>query len=292
MSILHYQPTPDFRDTGRNVRQYVNQHMDIFWDIFKPLMPYIAICIFLDLVITEHFMGIDPETGEPYNFVLFSIIANYFLACLIISWHRVIIHGPDSYTPMNPFKPSRGEIGFIAMAIGLTIAAIAAGGLVGAISALISPALLGLAIPVLVIFIIFIACRLSFYFPAKATGNDMTLKQAFALSEGYVLRLIFTPIFAAWKVMLLMLAYLLIGFAVLVILSMANGSLPFILGMTTEGSLIEFGEATAIVQFLFTAPINLYFSPLLAIIGVTVLSNFYQYALQNPRKDDNDEHYI
>lgn len=280
MSILHYQPTPNFKDTGRNVRHYVNEHMDAFWDIFKPLMPYIAICIFLDLVITEHFMGINPKTGEPYNFVLFSIIANYFLACLIISWHRVIIHGPDSYTAMNPFKPSRGEIGFIAMAIGLTIATFVISAIIGAISALISPALIGLAIPVLVIFIIFMACRLSFYFPAKAIGNDLTLKQAFALSEGYVLRLIFAPIFAMWKVMLMTIAYVFVGFLVLLLLGMI------------AGSLIQSGAGAVVVQFLFAAPIHLYFSPLLTVFGVTVLSNFYQYALQNPRKNDDNEHYI
>lgn len=280
MSILHYQPTPDFRDTGRNVRQYVNQHMDIFWDIFKPLMPYIAICVFLDLVITEHFMGINPQTGEPYNFVLFSILANYFFVCLIISWHRVIIHGPDSYRPMNPLKPTKGELIFIAMAIGLTIAAFIAGAVAGAISALISPVLFGFTIFFLVFALIYAGCRLSFYFPAKATGNDITLREAFLLSEGYVLRLIFAPLFAMWKIILLIIAYVFATFAAL-----------FILGMVA-GPLLESGAGAVIVQFLFAAPIHLFFNPILTILGVTILSNYYQYALQNPRKNDNDEHFI
>jgi hypothetical protein len=280
LSILHYQPSPDFKDTGRNVRYYVENHMDAFWDIFKPLMPYIAICIFLDLVITQHFMGINPDTDKPYDFVLFSIISNYFLACLIISWHRVIIHGPDSYTAMNPLKPTKGELGFIGMAIGLTIAAFVAGGLVGAISALISPALFGIAALHLMIFLIFMGCRLSFYFPAKATGNDITLKQAFKLSEGYVLRLIFAPLFAMWKVLLMTLAYFFVGFLIVII----SG--------TAFGAYIQSGAGAVVVQFLFAAPIHLFFSPLLTIIGVTVLSNFYQYALQNPPTNKDDEHYI
>ena len=166
------------------------------------------------------------------------------------------------------------------MAIGLTIAAVATGALVGAISALVNPALIGLAIPVLFIFLVYMGCRLSFYFPAKATGNDLTLKQAFALSEGYVMRLIFAPIFASWKIMLMALAYIFVGFLVLTILGMV------------AGSLIQSGAGAVVVQFLFAAPINLFFSPLLTIFGVTVLSNFYQYALQNPRKSGDDEHYI
>lgn len=280
MSILHYQPTPNFKDTGRNVRHYVNEHMDAFWDIFKPLMPYIAICIFLDLVITKHFMSINPKTGEPYNFVLFGMIASYFLLCLSISWHRVIIHGPDNYVAMNPFKPSKREIGFIVMAISLTIAIIAFGALVGLITGLILPSLIGISSLAVGVLAAYMGCRLSFYFPAKATGNDITLKQAFALSEGYVLRLIFAPIFAMWKILLITLAYLFVGFLVFTTLGI------------TAGTLIQSGPGAVVFKFIFAVPINLYFGPLIAIFGVTVLSNYYQHALQNPRKDEDDEHYI
>lgn len=280
MSILHYQPTPNFKDTGRNVRQYLTEHMDAFWDIFKPLMPYIAICSFLDLVITEHFMPIHEESGEPHGFMLFLIIANYFLFCLVISWHRVIIHGPDNYTPMSPFKPTRGEMVFIAMGLGLTIAALAIGAIVGFISALIGPFLLGISIFALFIVFIHIGCRLSFYFPAKATGNDITLKKAYALSEGYVLRLVFTPLLASWRLILLMLAYYIMGFLVLLVV----GSI--------FGSYIESGAGAVLAQFLYMLPVDLFFSPVLTVIGVTVLSNYYQYALQNPRKNSDDEHYI
>ena len=58
------------------------------------------------------------------------------------------------------------------------------------------------------------------------------------------------------------------------------------------GPLLESGAGAVIVQFLFAAPIHLFFNPILTILGVTILSNYYQYALQNPRKNDNDEHFI
>lgn len=281
MSILHYQPTPDFKDTGRNVRHYVESHMDTFWEIFKPLMPYIAICLFLDLVITEHFMSIDPKTGEPYPFPLFGIIALYFYACLIVSWHRVIIHGPDNYIAMNPLKPDGWGIRYIMIGIGLFLGAFILTFIMLILHKLILPTMLPVSFIIWIIFLFFMATRLSFLFPANAIGNNISLKQAFELSEGYVLRLIIAPIFAAWKIVLLMLAYVFIGFLVLIILSMA------------AGALIESGPGAVVVQFLFAAPISLFFNPLLTVIGVTVLSNFYQHALQNSHKeDDDDEYYI
>lgn len=270
MSILHYQPTKNILDTGRNARGFVQAHMDAFWDILKPLMPFLAACLFLDLAIGELVLPKNPETGESPEFKLFTILGSYFFCCLSISWHRVVIHGPDHYSPMNPWKPTKNELLFIGAIIGLIIATIFAMVAIAALSAFIGTFFIPIALCAAIIAAIFIGCRCSFFFPARATGNNLTLMQAFALSKGYVLRMILTPFIAMWKVMLIYMAYVLLGIAIL-----------FGISGLFSGAFSQ-GIGAVILLFLFGAPIQLYFEPLFLVIGVTVLSNFYQYAQQNP----------
>lgn len=275
MSILNYQPTAGYRDTGRNARAFIDTHMDTFRYIFKPLAPFIAACLFLDIVITEHFMPAYPDSEIKHDFSGFSAtIGNYFLACLVITWHRVIIHGPDRYTPVNPFKPTRSELVFMLAAIGLFVAVFLAAMAVTLIAGLLGPAIMGITLIALMFGAIFLFARCSFYFPAKATGNDLSMNQAFKLSEGYVLRLCFAPFYAMWRILLITIGY----FALMMAIAfLVHATLP---------DLMDIPSISVVFQFLLTAPIYLYFSPLMTIAGVGVLSNFYQYALQNPSDKD------
>lgn len=271
MSILYYQPTGSIIETGRNVRHFMGENMPVFWAVLKPLMPYLAFFLLLDLLFIEYVMPPDPETGEKASASIFGIPSGYFFACLMISWHRVVIHGPDNYVAVNPLKPSKSELLFIGTIIGLTLGAVALiAGLV-MIASIITPLLIPVALTISLIALVFLASRISFYFPSKATGGDLTLKQAYALSQGYVLRLLITPFFAMWKTVLLYFAYALVGIAIIY-------GLSFALGLAAREGILS-----VILLFLFGAPIQLYFEPLLAVIGVTVLSNYYQHALQNPR---------
>lgn len=273
MSILYFKPTFGYKDTGQNVRNFVHEHSETLWDIFKPLMPFIAIFTLLDLAITQLYMPIDPETGEKQDFGLFSIIANYFLACFIITWHRVIIHGPDSYNVMRPFKPDRAGLKYIFGFFAIIVAGILAGFVGGLIVALLKLKFLALPIfAVLIIGVLYVGLRVSFYFPAAALGNPLSFKEAFKLSDGYALHILVAPIFAIWKFLLMFLGYILASFAII-----------FVIILTTGGpeEFVNNPLLNIIVNFTITLPIVLYFTPILAAYGVTVLSNYYQHALQN-----------
>lgn len=269
MSILYYQPTGGILDTGRNVRSFMKENMPVFWDIVKPLLPFLALFLLLDLLVAEYLIEPNPETGQKADIGIFGIFSAYLIICISISWHRVVIHGPEHYTPVNPLKPTKSELLFIGTILGLFITAFAITIAVVLAAKMIFPALIPLVFIALIVLLIFLASRISFYFPSKATGGDLTLNQSFQLSKGYVLRLIFTPFFAMWKMLLIYLGYVILGVAVMY-------GLGYILGQAAgEGLLSVF------LLFLFGAPIQLYFEPLLAVIGVTVLSNFYQHALHN-----------
>lgn len=274
MSILYYKPSLPIFETGRNVRSYVANHMDVFWDIFKPLMPYIFACLVIDQIVS-FMMGINPETGQYYESSLGEIISMYFTACLMISWHRVIIHGPDQYKPVNPLRPEKRDFAFMGMAIGLFLLAVLAGAVGGGITALIHPAIFVLFLVIIIPVAIFFGSRASFYFPSKATGADLSLGKAFALSKGYVWKLITTPIIASWKFLALMAVYMILAIGISFVVYTILG--------TTQMSL---ALASNIYGFLFfTLPMSLFFNPVLTIIGITVLSNYYQYALQNPAQN-------
>lgn len=269
MSTLHFQPTSGIRETGRNTQNYVLNHLDTFWAILKPLLPYLFALLAFDQII-RMMLGIDPETGSYKEFMLGEIVSAYFLSCLVISWHRVIIHGADNYKAVDPFKPEKRDIAYMAMAIGLIIAAMILGAVGGAITSIIHKGLFVIFLIALIPVILFLFMRLSFYFPAKATGADLTLKESFALSKGYALRLFFTPIFATWKVILATIVYAIIAFAIV-----------FAIGMMLGGNINGASPVSLMLEFIASLPIALFLNPLISILSITVLSNYYQYATQN-----------
>lgn len=269
MSILYYQPTGGILETGRKVRAFTTEYMPVFWDILKPLIPYLSLFLLLDLLFNEFVMTPDPETGKQYDVGIFGIFSSYLITCIAITWHRVVIHGPDNYTPVNPLKPTKSELLFIGTILGIFISFFIIGFTFGVVTQLIMPMLMPVVLIGMIVFLAFLAARLSFYFPSKATGGDLTLKQAYQLSRGYVLRLIFTPFVAMWRVIFLYIGYVIIGVAVMY-------GFGYIIGQAAGEGLLS-----VILLFLFGLPIQIYFEPLLAVMAVTVLSNFYQHALQN-----------
>lgn len=263
-------PTFGFRETSRNARNFVKENMTAFWDIFKPLAVYIVVLTVIDLALTLFFVEPDPETGDREPIAIGGMIANYFYTCLVISWHRVVIHGPNQYEPMNPFKPKKSELAFIG--VGLLIFFIPfLIGFAGAfgLSFLDQRMLLvGFGLIMLVL-ITFITVRLSFYFPAKATEQNLTLQKAFEVSKGYVLRLIAVPFLASIRVLLAMILFVVV-IAVL-------GSMAF-LSSSPEGS-----DIADIFGTILALPVLLYFQPIMTVLGVTVLSNYYLHAQKSYR---------
>ena len=255
--MRRFEPSFEVQETSQNTREFVAHNMDVMWRIFKPLAPYIAFFTVLDIAITELYMPIDPDTGLHRDFALGSLIAGYFQTCLVISWHRVVIHGADDYTPMNPFKPTKAELKFIG-----AIIAIVALIIFSALVVMIPLAIIGNFVLVYIIgfiailMLIKVGLKLSFYFPARATGNKITFRESFRMTNGYIMKLLYASFWAPLKVIGQVLLYLVGAFCVVFALSF--------IPMMSEG--IGFILMTSALAM----PFALYFSPILTVIGVTV----------------------
>ena len=275
--MIHFTPTLGIKETAQNANNFVKENIPVFWDIFKPFVPYVAVLAILDIVVTEFFMPIDPDTNEAYEFPLGGLISSYFYTCLAITWHRVVIHGADNYEPMNPFNPKKSELAFIGMGIGLFLAMFLGGFIFGFGAALINPVLILLVIP-LMIFGTYAWTKVMFYFPAKATGRHISLKESFRMTTGYVWKMIASSFVAYLKLFFIMLGYLIAGFIIIAGLSFVALSI----GINEQ-------ITATILGTIFTMPIVAFFQPLFAIIWVTVLSNYYQYVMQNEPASKNEK---
>lgn len=266
---MHYVPTLNIMETSRNIQYFVKENKSTLFEIFKPLVPYIVGLLLIDLIITI-FM---QKSGSKFEFSLGSIFSAYFFAVLMITWHRVVIHGPDKYERMNPLKPKKNELMFMGMwiliflatAIVFVIVGVAclAAVTLGKISGLVA---LIIAFAVLIIGGTYISYRFFFYFPAKAVNSSLTLKQSFSLTRGYIWKLIAATFMAILKTWGLMILYMLI---------------VFMGGMSVIGYIFGSGVIAHIASFLLNLPMTLYFQPLLIAYGVTGLSNYYMHAMQN-----------
>lgn len=267
--MIHFTPTFGIKDTAKNANEFIKGNMDAFWTIFKPLAPYIVVLTIIDIVVTEFFMPTNSKTGEPYEFPLGGLLAGYFYTCLAITWHRVVIHGSENYEPMKPFNPKKSELAFIGMGIALFLALFAGGFTIGLAGALINPAIMILILP-FIIMATYFWMKVMFYFPAKATGRHVTLKQSFSMTKGYIWKMIAASFLAYIKLFLIMLAYLIVGFSIIAALGFLIGSL----GLSPA-------FAGSVLGIIFMIPLVVFFQPLFAVIWVTVLSNYYQYVMQN-----------
>lgn len=256
-----FEPKYVSGEVGVSARNFVRENKSELWAIFKPLFPYIAGCHLLDAIISDAFF---PKAG----FGLFGVIAIYFTMVLIISWHRVVIHGPDNYTPVNPFKPRRSELAFMGMGVLIGLGMVLIAGAFAAATAYTKAGIMGMITLFAIISCIYISYRMSFYFPAKAVGADISLKDSFRLSKGYLLRLFGAGIYASWRIMLVAFGYaMLVGIIVTI---MAN--------------FISFASVQNTVAFILLLPMSAFIEPISTVLGVTVLSNYYLYAMQNDNR--------
>ncbi len=259
-------------DACRQARLFITINKEHLWSSFKLIAPYIIGLTILDILFDTFVFTVDENGKNIKSPAIGAIISSYFWACFVITWHRVVLHGADNYISVNPFKPKKSELAFIGTGILIIILAVIVGAFAGAIlSVTKSPAIITVGLLILSIMAFIAGLRLSFYFPAKATGNDLTLKQAFRMSKGYAWNMFITSMWAPIKTMLLLILYFILGLIVVGILLVSLGG----------GQLI-----TGLLSILFTLPILVFFNPILAAFGVTVVSNFYQHALQNRDEDE------
>ena len=168
--MRHFIPTFGIKDTAKNCREFVmDEHIDVFWRIFKPLAIWIVIFTAVDIAVSQFLMPIDPETEKRSEFGVGNLLVAYLYSCLVISWHRVVIHGPNDFQPMNPLKPEKTDWVFIGMGILLGIGVGIVIGIISAVGIALFKALGVLIILPAIFASLFVLVRLIFYFPSKAT---------------------------------------------------------------------------------------------------------------------------
>lgn len=262
---MSWNPTLNATETGRDVRAFVKQFMPVFWRILKPLLPWIIACHLLDAIITAMFFAPDGE------FMLGTILSAYFYTSLVISWHRVVIDGPDNAVPMNPFKPQRHEWAFIGVGVGLYLALILIAVLVGGMAAAIHP-VVGVALGLMFMLAgLYVFLRIALYFPAKAVNRSLTIKEAYPLTKGLIWKILWAPFVASWRVILGLMGYV---FAAAIVV----GLMLSLAGPTIEADTMPVWIESAL-NFALTLPMIVYFEPLLYVLGVGCLSNYYLYAI-------------
>lgn len=280
-----FKPTFGVFKTFLNTYTFIKNHDFVFWDLLKRVGPYIIAISLISTLYTHSQLkeiidsvqnvagdgatDINPEDLNTQNVKslgnnillvtsISSILISYFMTVFAVSWHRLVLLGKDKYEPMNPLKPQKHEIMFLVM--GMVIGLIA---FLPAIPIMLLGALLGpfvlVTIPITFFIVIFLSIRFSFYLPAKAIDRSLTLSEAFKLSKGY-----------AWKFFLSSILCL----APIILIYGING-------LSSGFDTISSYKSSAIMTFIFQIPSVLLIQPLAAIVGVTVLSNYYQHALQN-----------
>lgn len=260
-----FDPSYPLLETGANVRNFVKTNKSEFWEIFKPLLPFIVGLQFLDALITHTFFS-----ESEFNFFGGGLLSVYFTMTLSLSWYRVVIHGVHNYTPMNPFKPQRHELPFIGLGLVIGIGVFLSVVMFKNWDAYLST--LGLSDNVILIFLstvfllaIYFSYRFSFYFPSKATDSDITLNEAYQLNYSYLLLLFGVMFLVYWRIVVQMLI-----FSILWILFFGRIHWLF----------FSYEEYPSILYFIMILPYIAYFGPLLTVLGATVFSNYYLYAVQ------------
>lgn len=259
---MSWNPTLNATETGRDVRAFVKQFRPVFWRLLKPLLPWIIAGYLLDSVLS-YYVEAEGSLG------LGTLIGAYFLVSLAISWHRVVIDGPERAVPMNPFKPQRHELAFIGVAIGLGLLAFVAAFGIGLLSALIHPIVAIVSAFIVLVAAMYAGVRIAIYFPAKAVNRSLTLKQAYALTDGLVWKILWAPMIASWRLILGLAGYLLVFAIVIAVVAMQD----------PDGMLIPV-MWQYVLGFAIGLPMIIYFEPLLYVLGVGCLSNYYLYAIQ------------
>ena len=270
MGTYFYQPAFETKEAALKAREFMKDHKDVFWQVLKPVLPFIIGGRLLDIFLIHLIWG----AGSQNEIFIGSLISAYFTFVMMINWHRVVLHGPDQYIPMNPFQPKKSELAFMLMP---SIVGLVAGIGIGLLSALTAKILgEGVAVMVavpLVIVLLYVLFKMVFYLPAKALGADVGLRQALSLSDGYVWKCIGAGFRAVIRVTLVTMAYGFVGVFIIGIIMVATGTIgPNGTGVGLEDKLIA---------FLVMLPITAYFMPLSTLLGVTVVSNYYQHAMQN-----------
>lgn len=144
----------------------------------------------------------DSDSGSTLLFVASStiLVLSYLLSLVSFTtaWHRLVIDGPGGGGRLRLGRSERRYLGYLLLLALAFLAAYA----VGARLTALSPANLGQAAGrvVLPLLVFLVTVRVLLVFPAAATGQPLSLVDAWDLARGNTLRLIglFAVLLASW----------------------------------------------------------------------------------------------
>lgn len=284
------------KDVALNARNFVKAHKSELRQMMSAIYPYLFVFTALSLYCTYimQISGIDEQlkllaskrnpaellayiqnhhmkmVSHPvyYFSLLMRIVIAYCFAMLAIGWHRLVLLGSNNYESMSFLYPKKSELEFAFL---WTV--------MGTLVPLIPVFMMTLAGYIFVavcltfLFLPYLSFKICFYFPAKALNSEVTLSESFKLTKGYFWKFCFASIRAMWRISLLLL-----------LCSFVVGILGAILSRIVFPTDNEFMRG--VYSNFFTIPIIsitmiFIFQPLLTVLGVTVLSNYYQHAMQH-----------
>lgn len=265
---MSFQPTSGLFETARNVKSFCKENKAHFRKLLIPLLPF--------LFATGLIQSVPHNTTEmKVLLVLMVLLQVYLYTMLIVTWHRFTILGPDSDQEINLFEKKAGVwpyIGF-SIVIGAICLAVMLPGIILSI-VLVNISLLATVVVSTVIFFVtvYVSVRLLIALPSIAIDRKLSIKQAFSLSKGMALRIMFTPFFSAIKPLLLAFAYAIV---VVIIIVVVMGA------FNLDKNALEENLGFSIFVYVLFCPISLYLQPWITILSVSSLSNYYLLATQN-----------
>lgn len=291
---MYFTPTLSSKETSKNVRDFVEGHRSELVQLMKSVLPLLIFLVCANACV-QYFMNLDavqyisdvkvPETvpdiiqlmtdiqihsyGKILTWVSFviQIGIGYCFAVVAVSWHRLVLLGRNNYTPMSLLNPQRHELEFVIM---WTIL----GTILPASMVFLFKIDIWLLVMMLIIFP-YLFFKASFYFPAKALDSNVSLRASFQLTNGYFVKFSFAMIRACIRIGAV---YALVA---LIISSVATSLAQQWYGEQITSDLVRSMYEQLIGQPIMSVIIVFLFQPVLTVLGVTVLSNYFQHAMQN-----------
>lgn len=281
------------RETSSDARQCVMEHKDELWGMIRSLSPYFLVLGLLvslvgymgSLGLQEQIVSLPKsENGRPLmNDAFFAILRQsyadpmsilgyglqvmlvYVSAILGINWYRFVLSTSENFVPVNMFRPRKSELQYVGILALVNLLPILGGYIFsyGNVFATFFAAAF--------IIISWVLCiRMGFIFPALAMNHEAGFSMIYKLNKGYFQKILFSMIRALLRMAGLYIVYILLTSLALSALGLKDD--------LWDGS-IDF--ASVLAGFIINIPLYLYFAPMMMVLSITVLANFYAHALQN-----------
>jgi hypothetical protein len=263
MSYSYFEPKETIWSSVGSIFGYIKNNLRLVWASIQYYLPYLL--VFLALSFSHQFLVQTIETKIIGVIALFAGLLGkaYIMPFFAITWHRIILQGLDEFVYANPLKPQKSEWKFIGFGA-LLFLTMSVFSVIGAISPLYLQYIAD-ATPVGHLFLIAFALlvyffvRASLVFPSIAVGSHLSIREVFALSKGYVWKIVLTGLLASVCMMLILLVLM----------------VPFFLITSALTIFIVHSSIQAALLFCVSAAVQIFTEALGTMIGVMVLSNYY-----------------